>query len=388
MRPGGRWLVVLGLVAGFTGVGVSSALAGPGAEGSSELNPWTLEGELMAEGGAGVVVPRSVLPCPDIHAEIDNYNEPRPPVPGMPPEDVINLTWPLSSNEVDLLYAWTDEDWTWRQISDCTTMHHDGYKPATVALVNLIDNPGPIIKITAEGETTCDYGEVLISDAFYYFSPYGDDWISGFGKNWEEVFHLAPGFEVHGEVTLHCLEIVGEEYDVVNVGDAVPTVQVNHDPLAEGLTGIDTWLWYDFDRPGATSELNLSGSIDAYGRLWTLDAFAWIDWIGWDVDCEANCSYRGMMTGYDTSGIDHTLDFDDTTHTPAPIYYGGTNAEGESAATHIYEVKGDFNLSTVTVWRGYYVFNGLTTLYDPVVVADSVAYNVIEIRSVLGGEDG
>ncbi len=263
-------------------------------------------------------------------------------------------------------------------------MHHDGYKPATRWLVDAIDNPGPIVVITAEGETTCDYGEVLISDAFYYFSPFGDGWISGFGKNWEEVFGLVEGFEVRGEVELFCLEIVDETHDAVNVSSAVPTVQVNHDPLAEGLTGIDTWLWYDFTRPGAISELTLSESIDAYGRLWTLDAFAWIDWIGWDVDCLVDCNYRGMLIDFDTSGIDHTIDFADTTHSPAPRYDGGNNAEGEAAATHVYEAKGDFDLSTITVWRGYYVFNGLTTLYDPVVVADSVLYDVVEIRSVLG----
>ena len=341
----------------------------------------------MADGGEAIVIPRSELPCPDIHDEIDNYNEPRPPLPGMPPEEVIEIHWPLSDAEVDLLYAYTDEDWTWRQIKDCTTMHHDGYKPATSALVNLIENPGPIIKITAEGETTCDYGEVLISDAFYYYSPYSPEWISGYGKNWEEVFHAAPGFEVHGELTLYCLEIFDEDYDVVKISDQVPTVQVNHDPLAEGLTGIDTWLWYDFTRPGATSQLTLQESVNAYGRDWVLDANAWIDWIGWDVDCVVDCDFRGMLVDYNVDQIDHIIDFDDTTHSPAPFYDGGTNAEGESAATHVYEVKGDYTLSTVTVWRGYYVFNGLTTLYDPVVVADSVLYDVVEIRSVLG-DDG
>ena len=118
---------------------------------------------------------------------------------------------------------------------------------------------------------------------------------------------------------------------------------------------------------------------------------AWVDRVSWDVDCEASCEYRGSEAGFEASGFDYTLDLPDSFDlfsdpallAPATIYDGGGPSDDGAAASHQYRTKGDYTLSTATVWRGYYDLFGVIYPYDPVMVANSVGYQVIEVRSRL-----
>ena len=65
------------------------------------------------------------------------------------------------------------------------------------------------------------------------------------------------------------------------------------------------------------------------------------------------------------------------------FYDGGLDQEGSAAAEHFYRTKGDYVVSTSTVWRGIYSFLGVTYYYEPVVVSSALPYQVVEVRSVI-----
>ena len=98
----------------------------------------------------------------------------------------------------------------------------------------------------------------------------------------------------------------------------------------------------------------------------------------------SDCDFHGTYAAFDDSGIDYVLDLPDTREAAADTYDDGADEEGLAAATHVYRTKGDYIVSTSTVWRGLYTFAGITYYYDPVVVSTSRPYEVIEIRSIIG----
>jgi hypothetical protein len=295
----------------------------------------------------------------------------------------------LDDLERDSLLAWVAATGYPAEISAaiadrCVDIHHDGWKPASRQLLDLVDaSDTGLVRIISDGYETCSYGGILMASANYYWLA--GRWNSSYGINRENSFGDIPGLEIRGDVEFACVDIFSSTIDVADVASQVPAVQVNHNPLVRGLAGLETWLWYDFTRPGSPSELAISAQVNARGRTWVLDGLAWIDVIGWDVDCVSNCDFRGMGFAFDWSAVDAEIDFPDTAISPATTYNAGSGDVDGAAARHIYEASGDYVVSTVSRWRGFYTFNDIITLYDPVIVAGSEPYEVVEIRNLLTG---
>jgi hypothetical protein len=157
-----------------------------------------------------------------------------------------------------------------------------------------------------------------------------------------------------------------------------------------GLTGLETWYWYDFSAP-TSSAITVTALVDSLGSEWAITATAWVDQVWWEPACEADCSWRGMLVNWSGAAFNDglVLDLPDTMWAPAPVYDGGSGTEEGHAAGYIYETKGDYTMATATVWRGFSTFNGIDAPYDPVLVVDSVPFTVCELLGVITtpGED-
>lgn len=321
--------------------------------------------------------------CDAIHNVIEAYNDTyfvnSDPPDGWP--DYISV-FATSRDDYNVLIEFAaDNDlsfpWLFGEVHFCTTIHEDGWLPADA------DSLGPtniFVTITIVGPIACDSGDLLMIQSGYYF--WDGQWRSYYGVDWTENF--GGGIpNVSGTYNMECMEIVpGDPADFANVTELVPSTQSNVNPTVSGLTGLETWLWYDFSAP-TSSELVAQVTVPARGTTWVLDMNAWVDEVWWDMDCETACDYRGPRAGVSEAGIDHVLDLPDTREQPAPLYDGGIEQEGLSAAEHLYRTKGDYIVSTSTVWRGIYTFLGVTYYYDPVVVSSALPYQVVEVRSII-----
>jgi hypothetical protein len=92
-----------------------------------------------------------------------------------------------------------------------------------------------------------------------------------------------------------------------------------------------------------------------------------------------------MLADWGSGAFDDglVLDLPDTQTSPAPVYDGGSGTEDDHATAYMYETKGDYTLATATVWRGISTFQGISTPYAPVLVVDSVPFQVCELVGVL-----
>ncbi|MGH3441090.1 MAG: hypothetical protein ACRDUY_03420, partial [Nitriliruptorales bacterium] len=154
-----------------------------------------------------------------------------------------------------------------------------------------------------------------------------------------------------------------------SVSKLLPLPGLAVDPSPDGLTGMDTYLWYDDDRAGSLEPNDHDNdpstparpglSVTATAGPFTITAQAWIEEFVWDMGDGA--VYRSTSAG---------------TH-DAP------------AATHMYETKGLYDVVTETVWRGSYTWSvgGLSGTGDLGTVTRSAthAYRVLESRAVLTG---
>jgi hypothetical protein len=354
----------------------------------SELSPYAVNAELLVAGGrdgANEVIDMTST-CRGIHTDIDSYLEVPPDQSQYDIADWPDQIYHISISQaglavLDVVYGWRAD-----QVRYCTALHEDGWLQADVSIVDLAESPpGRILEVTVDGETHCSYGEVLIVNASYYFSHFSNSWEYGYGSDWTESYF--GGLTVTGNLIFNCLPIVDVTYDVAQTAEAVPSSQVNYNPLVIGLTGLDTWLWYDFSDPQSYQLGPLTAEVFAYGRTWQLIAYAWVDSVHWDLDCESQCDFRGMVAEWDDSGMDASHDFPDTAGQIAAVYDGGGPSDDDALAVHLYEEKGDYTVATATVWRGYYTSLGVPYLYDPVVVVTSRPYEVQEIRGVLTTPD-
>ena len=281
---------------------------------------------------------------------------------------------------------WTPLDWDRYRRSTanfCLDVHIDGWLSTTDSLIELVEDGHELIQVNVDGDDiNCEYGDVSVVQSTYYF--WGGSWVWLRGINWVE--NPSGGILVSGDLNFRCLEIFENFTDVAQITEAVPTTQTNVNPLFDGLTGLDTWLWYDFSQLTSRELGPYTVAISSRGQTWTLTTFAWVDKVMWDVDCVSACTFRGMLTEIDQTKFDYVLDLNDTEVRPATIYDGGAGTDDGAVAKHLYETKGDYVISTATVWRGYYEHNGFRVNYDPVVVADQRDYTVIEIRSTPRGE--
>ena len=271
----------------------------------------------------------------------------------------------------------------------CSTLQDNGWLAVPASIVNLITDPNDLIRIESSGDTTCEFGQLLLGSASYGYRWDTGEWVYGFGTGWRDVYDNFDS-SVSSNIDLACVELF-EPSDISRVSEATPDTQVNVNPAARGLTQLDHWLWYDFTDPATYEVGPLTTSVDALGFTWTLETTAWVDQVMWDVDCVSACSYRGMAAGFDTSGYDYTLDLPDTETAPAERYDGGAESAVDAAFAHVYTELGDVTVSAATVWRGTYVITdnlrfgsaSFPVAYDPVVIANTHTMPVVSIRTEL-----
>lgn len=132
----------------------------------------------------------------------------------------------------------------------------------------------------------------------------------------------------------------------------------------EGLTGLDTWLWYD----GAASIPRFTLVVDDPGSGLHVEVEAWakIERFTWDMG-------DGSVVRTAVPGSDEKL--------PA-----------SAAATYRYDRKGDYTITLTMEWTGTYRWrDGAAAPWSPPIpfpsnvatVTSSIPYHVVEIRSVL-----
>ncbi len=332
--------------------------------------------------------------CPDVHAAISAWNE------AMGEPDYVHhyelwdaliaelMTW-IEENPDELADRGISVDFGFGDVDWCTSTHEDGWKVATDTIVELVDDDEEILLISVNGETVvCQTGQVMMASATYYYSYFTGSWESGFGTNWNEF----PGGNVlfSTDIEFRCLDIFDPDTDIAEVVEAVPATQVNLNPSIKGLTGLDTWLWYDFSSPAASILGPYEATTwSAHGESWTITTYAWVDKVMWDVDCTTSCTYHGVASGFDPSGYEYVLDFADTASRPAIEYEGGAEADGQAAFEHIYDSLGDATVSTAAQWRGWYFVTSsdgdeaARGVYAPVIVAESWTFPIVSVRTEL-----
>lgn len=154
----------------------------------------------------------------------------------------------------------------------------------------------------------------------------------------------------------------------VDVRDAVsrrlPTPVLAANPYPEGLTGLETYLWYADDGASQLEPVDTGDGttrpglrVTATAGPYEITATAWITQFRWS-------------TG---DGATYT-----STH---------AGSEDDPAASHMYETKGDYTVVTETVWVGRYTWNvgvasGSGDL-GSVTRRSSHHYPVVEARSAL-----
>ncbi len=374
-------LVLFGLLLGV------SSLAAASPQGETSFDGWSLSGRALDGRGQSEAVRKASTPCAEVHSLIEAYNTSEPWISETPRRG----TWldgyfddrgdtsyatritpiNLSGYQIDSVQVWAGVD-MFEAFETCTTIHNTGWLPAGSGILAIVgtDDPG------------CDYGELAFVRAHFLYRP---DWGWSFapGTNLTDDF---DGFELADSNPLEvvCGRIFPEDVDVAGFSESVPSVQVNHNPMLSGLAGLETWLWYDFDRADSPSSLVGTASIVSRGASWTLEAEAWIDLISWDVDCVTQCDYRGMASAFDGSSLDGlAVDFEDSVLGPADNYDGGTGIAGGFAAGHVYQERGVYTISTRESWRGRYTWSGVSYPYADVIVAGSQPFTVGEARGVL-----
>ena len=186
--------------------------------------------------------------------------------------------------------------WSFTEADFCTTIHEDGW---LVASADELANDSRFVDITVIGPIACDSGQLLMIQSGYYY--WRGTWRSSYGVDWTETF--SGGIpKASGTYQMDCMNIVpGGPAAFDDLVESVPTAQDNVNPTVTGLTGLDTWLWYDFTSPDSHS-LVTKITVSARGTTWTLDMTAWVDEIMWNIDCEADCEYHGSLIAFDSIG--------------------------------------------------------------------------------------
>jgi hypothetical protein len=322
------------------------------------------------------------LPCPDVYQALTSYNSQGPDSTAAD-EPVDPLPWHgLNARQVATLVEFVRGSFDAVQATKCTSVWEDAWLVATADDLAR-GGGGGVVEVTTEGPIVCDYGELLLVSATRMW--WGGRWIYGIGRDWTET--AGGGLSVSGGLTFACEPVADPSNDLASVADQVPPTQVLHNPLVVGLTGLDTWYWYDFSQPGS-SLITIETSIDAFGVTYPITATAWVDEVWWDPDCGADCDWRGMLSSYPGGGfdVDLRLDLADTRLFPAAVYDGGEGTEEGHAASYLYETKGDYVMATATIWRGVYTYEGVDHPYDPVLVSAAEPFQVCEVVGVLAAD--
>ncbi len=147
----------------------------------------------------------------------------------------------------------------------------------------------------------------------------------------------------------------------------LPTPTVQLDPDHEGLTGLETYLWYGADDLGGLQSIDHDGDpatapisgleVTASAGPYTITARAWIARFRWETGDGA--VYTSTSPG---------------THT-------------QPAAGHVYETKGNYRVVVEADWVGSYAWSvgpvGGSGTFDEVTISGQRDYQVVEVRAVL-----
>ncbi len=155
----------------------------------------------------------------------------------------------------------------------------------------------------------------------------------------------------------------------VSIRRAIPAPETGRNPSARGLTGLETWLWYEGDVV-----------VPEFGTTWREP----LSGVSFEVEA------RGFIEDYEWSMGDGTV-----VRASAP---GSAASLPETAAArHVYERKAVYDLALTVTWRGEYrlrraapagpwsVWFLMPSTWDPTV---SFSYEVAEIRSSLEAQGG
>jgi hypothetical protein len=137
--------------------------------------------------------------------------------------------------------------------------------------------------------------------------------------------------------------------------EAIPVPEVTLNPRVDGLTGLDTWLWHD-----GPTEVSATASVRGYAVTATMTAGRFY----WDMD---------------GAGLDPRNRLVEAAH---------PGSEAQPAATHLYELKGDYQVLTQVVWDGTWTFTGpgsaiASGTLPTIRATGSRAYHVAEATAVL-----
>jgi len=137
--------------------------------------------------------------------------------------------------------------------------------------------------------------------------------------------------------------------------EAIPVPAVTLNPRVDGLTGLDTWLWH-----GGPTEVSATASVRGYAVTATMTAGRFY----WDMD-GAGLDPRNRLVEAARPG-----------------------SEAQPAATHLYELKGDYQVLTQVVWDGAWTFTGpggaiASGTLPTIRATGSRAYHVAEATAVL-----
>ena len=135
-------------------------------------------------------------------------------------------------------------------------------------------------------------------------------------------------------------------------------------PSSRGLTGLDTWLWYE----GGTTIPPFTLTVDEPGSGVGLEVEAWavLESFAWDMG--------------------------DGTVITSTIPGSGEDLPESAAAVHRYERKGDYTITFAVGWTGTYRWRQLPGgtwstpipfAGNPAVISTSIPYRVVELRSIL-----
>lgn len=121
-------------------------------------------------------------------------------------------------------------------------------------------------------------------------------------------------------------------------------------PVGDGLTGLETWLWHE----GPTSGVSVTPTLRGYGLVVEARPVLY----RWDMGEEPEAVYSSPSPG----------------------------SEDQPAASHVYETKGDYEVTMQVVWEGSYEFTGFgvsnSGSLGSVTVNSSRDYHVAEARAV------
>lgn len=217
-------------------------------------------------------------------------------------------------------------------------------------------------------DNTCEPGTVFAVRVNYY-------WVTGpdYGRFVESTITLSDTVD---ELIFHfCLDLFIDE-DPASFLTGVPEPGFARSPDSRGVTGLATWLWYDFTGP-ASHFIEGTAMLDAIeGLPLQIVAEAWVDKVHWDLDGD------GVW--------DHTLEIPDSWSEAPPhslyLKAGGNGSEDGAVATFVYDTKGVYRVATGVVWRGTYRFtdpalDDVLYPYPPVIRTSTTTYPVVEIIS-------